>query len=214
MVDINQLVADLSMEIAGLEDRFISRWIPADPSVLPTEFEHDVKAFCVLAHAAFEEFVEEISLIVMKSAKEAWLNQRFSKTAIAILLAYQSTLNIMDDESQKQDKVFDQIRKNLDDCIAAHSIALSKNHGFSLKYLRGILTPVAIDIPEDDIQLMGSLKELTEARGSYAHSLAKQALYGQWKRAGRPMVPESARDVVSDCLALCKELANRVPLLV
>jgi hypothetical protein len=168
----------------------------------------------VLAHAAFEEFVEEISLIVMKAAKDAWLNQRFSKAAVAILLSYQSKIDIVDDESEKQDRVFDQIRKKLDDCIAAHSVALSKNHGFSLKYLRSILTPVAIDIPEDDVQLMGSLKELTEARGSYAHSLAKQALYGQWKRAGRPMVPESARDAVTDCLALCKDLANRVPALV
>lgn len=212
MSDINQLFCDLSNEIEGLEDRFISKWIPADPLVLPGEFEHDVKAFCVLAHAAFEEFVEEISLIVMKSAKDAWLNQRFSKAAVAMLLAYQSKLDVVDDESQKQDNIFDQVRKNLDDCAAAHSVALSKNHGFSLKYLRSILTPVAIDIPEGDIQLMGSLKELTEARGSYAHSIAKQALYGQWKRAGRPMVPESARDAVSDCLNLCKELANRAPL--
>jgi hypothetical protein len=214
MADLNQLLAGLSGEIAGLETRFISKWIPADPSVLPSEFEHDVKAFCVLAHAAFEEFVEEISLIVMKSAKDAWLNQRFSKAAMAMLLAYQPKLEIVEDESQRQERIFDQIRKHLDDCVAAHSIALSKNHGFSLKYLRSILTPVAIDIPEDDIQMMASLKELTEARGSYAHSLAKQALYGQWKRAGRPMVPESARDAVSDCLALCKELANRGHLLV
>lgn len=214
MVDINQLFTDLSTEIAGLENRFISKWMPADPLVPPGDFEHDVKAFCVLAHAAFEEFVEEISLIVVKAAKDAWLHQRFSKAAVAMLLAYQSKLEIVDDESKKQDKLFDQIRKKLDDCATAHSIALSKNHGFSLKYLRSILTPVAIDIPEDDIQMMGSLKELTEARGSYAHSLAKQALYGQWKRAGRPMVPESARDTVADCLSLCRELANRVPPLV
>jgi len=211
MADINQLFTDLSTEIAGLEARFISKWIPADPSVPPSDFEHDVKAFCVLAHAAFEEFVEEISLTVMKSAKDSWLSQKFSKAAVAMLLAYQSKLDIVDDENEKQVKIFDQIRKRFDECVAAHSTALSKNHGFSLKYLRSILTPVAIDIPEDDIQMMGSLKELAEARGSYAHSRAKQALYGQWKRAGRPMVPESARDAVTDCLSLCKELASRVP---
>lgn len=209
MTDIEKLFNDLSVEISGLEARFISRWIPAEPSVQPEDFEHDVKAFCVLAHAAFEEFVEEISLIVMKAAKQAWLNQKFSKSAIALLLAYQSRLNIVEDAGERQDKIFDQIRNGLDDCASAHSAALSKNHGFSLKYLRSILTPVAIDIPEDDIQMMSSLTELTEARGSYAHSLAKQALYGQWKRAGRPMVPESARDAVSDCLALCQELATR-----
>lgn len=214
MADINQLFENLRMEIEGLENRFISKWMPADPLVPPEDFEHDVKAFCVLAHAAFEEFAEEISLIVVKAAKDAWLHQKFSKAAVALLLAYHSKLDIIDEESQKQDKTFDQVRKKLDECAAAHSVALSKNHGFSLKYLRSILTPVAIDIPEDDIRLMGALKELTEARGSFAHSLAKQARYGQWKRAGRPMVPESARDTVADCLQLCSELANRVPPLI
>jgi hypothetical protein len=214
MADANQLLADLSKEISELEARFISKWIPADPSVPPEEFEHDVKAFCVLAHAAFEEFVEEISLVVMRTVKDAWRNQKFSRATIAMLLAYESRLDIIDVENEKQDRVFDQIRKKLDECVAAHSVALSKNHGFSLKYLRSILTPVAIDLPEDDIRMMGALKDLTEARGSYAHSLAKQALYGDWKRAARPMVPESARDTVSDCLALCKELVNRVPILV
>lgn len=211
MANIQQLFAELTEEIEGLESRFIFKWLPADPSVLPGDFEYDVKAFCVLAHAAFEEFAEEISLTAVKAAKDAWSNQKFSKAAVAMLLAYGSKLDIVDNESVKQDKLFDQIRKKLDDCGAAHSIALSKNNGFSLKYLRNILTPVAIDIPEDKVQMMASLKELTEARGSYAHSLAKQALYGQWKRADRPMVPESARDTVADCLKLCNELANRVP---
>lgn len=211
MADVNQLLKDLEAEIEGLNNRFVSKWIPADPTVEPEKFEHDIKAFCVLAHAAFEEFVEEISLMVVKIAKDAWLNQKFSKAAVAMLIFYQAGLDVLDEEGMQQEKVFDQIRKRLDDCASAHSVALSKNHGFSLKYLRNILTPVAIDIPEDDVQLMASLKELTEARGSYAHSLAKKALYGQWKRAGRPMVPESARDTVADCLKLCAELAKRVP---
>lgn len=210
MADVNQLLTDLQSEIAGLEGRFISKWLPADPTIQPEAFEHDVKAFCVLAHAAFEEFAEDIALIVVQAAKDAWLNQRFSKASVAMLLAYSSKLDIVEEEATKQSKVFDQIRTKLDECAAAHSVALSRNHGFSLKYLRNILTPVAIDIPEDDVQLMASLRDLTEARGSYAHSLAKRAIYGQWKRAGRPMVPEAARDTVADCLKLCSELAKRV----
>lgn len=214
MADVNQLLAELKLEITGLEGRFILQWLPADPLVQPELFEHDVKAFCVLAHAAFEEFAEEISLIVVKTAKDAWLNQKFSRASIAMLLAYQSKLEIIEEEGTKQNKVFDQIRTKLDECVAAHSVALSKNHGFSLKYLRNILTPVAIDIPEDNVQLMASLKDLTEARGSYAHSLAKKAHYGQWKRAGRPMVPEAARETVDDCFTLCTELAKRVHALI
>jgi len=211
MADINQLQTELENEISQLEARFISKWLPADPAVQPDDFEYDVKAFCVLAHAAFEEFVEEISMTVMALAKDSWLTQRFSKATIAILLAYESKLEIIEDVAEKQDRIFDQIRKRLDECAAAHSTVISKNHGFAIKYLRKILTPIAIDIPEDDVQMMGSLKELAEARGSYAHSLAKKALYGQWRRAKRPMVPEAARDVVADCLKLCKELRSRVP---
>lgn len=63
------------------------------------------------------------------------------------------------------------------------------------------LLPVGIDIP-DSVKHIALLKDLAGARGSYAHTRAHRALYGQWKRAGRPMEPEKAKTAVHDCLEL------------
>lgn len=197
-----ELKAVLVAEIELLEERFMQRWTPALPEHQPDDFQHDVKAYCVLAHAAFEEFAEDASLLALQNARDAWLSKRFSPATVALLGAYKFVLNISDDEGVEQDRIFDQVRHALDAHIDRHSKSIANNHGFSLKYLRSILLPVGIDIP-DSVKHIASLKDLAEARGSYAHTRAHRALYGQWKRAGRPMEPEKAKTAVHDCLELC-----------
>ena len=203
-----ELRDQLKEEIALLHGRFLNKWLPAQPQDSPEDYQHDVKAFCVLAHAVFEEFAEDIALNAVNYVKSAWLAKQFTPATAALLAAYQFKLNICEDEDTSQERIFDQVRKGLDECTSRHSIALSQNHGFSLKYLRGMLTPIGIDVP-DDLKLMASLRELADARGSYAHSRAHRALYGQWKRAGRPMGPEKASETVLDCLELCEKILGR-----
>lgn len=207
MPTIAELQQELKTEIDALEERFLKDWLPAQPEHTPNDYQHDVKAYCVLAHAAFEEYAEEISLVALKTAEDAWTSKEFSKTTISLLLFYSAKLEVTEEEDEPQERIFDLIRKGIGECKAKHSNALSNNHGFSLKYLRKIFTPVGVDIP-DTVKLMESLRELAEARGSYAHSQAKQAMYGQWKRANRPMEPEKAKVAVSDCIELCEHLAK------
>lgn len=209
MPTVADLQKELTAEINALETRFLSRWIPAQPSHFPDDFQHDVKAYCVLAHAAFEEFVEDLSLAALTAAKNAWSSKKFSVSTVSLLLSYGGLVTASEDEETSQDRIFDQVRKAIDDCVDRHSKILANNHGYSLKYLRKILTPIGVDIPAD-IRLMASLRELADARGSYAHSQAKRAMYGEWKRADRPMAPEKAKTAVGDCLDLCKQLAGEV----
>ena len=204
-----ELKTDLDVEIAQLDKRFIDAWIPALPHHAPDDFQHDVKAYCVLAHAAFEEFVEDASLIAVKNAREAWLQKKFSPATVALLATYGFSLDINGDEKVEQERIFDQVRKALDDHIDLHSKSISNNHGFSLKYLRAMLLPVGVDVP-DSVKHIASLKDLAEARGSYAHTRAHRALYGQWKRAGRPMEPEKAKAVVHDCIELCSLVIQKL----
>jgi hypothetical protein len=203
------LLAALEAQVSTLESKFLVQWIPAQPAHTPSAFEHDVKAYCVLAHAAFEEFVESISMLAASEARDAWLARKPYLPVKALLLAYDFRLSILEDESEPQDRFFDQVRKGLDDCISKHSRALENNHGFSRRYLRSVLTPVAIDVPEDP-SWMSSLTELSEARGSYAHKIAADALYGRSRKAQRPMTPEKAKQTVQDCLNLCREIKSRV----
>lgn len=208
MATIDSLLDDLTKEIAALKDHFLKRWLPAAPEHGPDDFQHDVKAYCVLTHAAFEEFAENLSTLAAKEAQAAWLAKKYHSGAFALLSAYSFKLNIVAEETQDQDRYFDQFRFGLEDCIRRHSDALHNNHGFSLKYLRSILTPVGIDVPTNPA-LMESLRDLAEARGSYAHTTAKLGLYGRRASAKRPMSPEDAKAAVDDCVQLCNELANR-----
>jgi hypothetical protein len=198
----------LSSELSVLEGKFLGAWLPANPAHAPNEYEYDVKAYCVLAHAAFEEFVEDLSLLAIGAAKDAWFTRRFSFATICLLSAYGFSVDIVADDDASQERVLDQIREGLLASAGDHSTALSKNHGFSMRYLRGMLTPVGIDIP-DTLKAVESLRTLSKARGSFAHGKSRMALYGDWKQADRPMSPEQAQLAVRDCFELCEELGRR-----
>lgn len=209
MPTFTDLKTELYSEIKSLDERFLESWIPALPEHSPDDFQHDVKAYCVLAHAVFEEFAEEVSLVAVKSARAAWLGKKFSPATVALLGAYGFKLEVSDNEEEAQERIFDQVRVALDAHIDRHSKSISSNHGFSLKYLRSMFLPVGIDVP-DSVKHMESLRELADARGSYAHTRANRALYGQWKRADRPMEPKKAKIAVHDCLELCDLVIERL----
>lgn len=199
----------LDTELSSLHKRFIDRWVPADPLFGPADFEHDVKAYCVLAHAAFEEFVEELSILAMDSALLAWNARRFSCGSIALLCGYKRTIEFVNSDVDNQARIRDQVDTGMAKSVSSHHYAISQNHGFSRAYLRALFTPVGIDIPEDP-SLLQSLSELAEARGSFAHSRSNSAHFGKRKSAKRPMTPERAQVIVESCLQLCAALARRV----
>ncbi len=87
--------------------------------------------------------------------------------------------------------MFDKIKRKF-------STDVHNNHGISLKYLRNLLIPVAINIKED-VKLKGSLQKLASERGEYAHRrLIKTVL-----------APEDARDYVTDCLEFCEDVKTK-----
>lgn len=208
MFSIENLQDGLKANIAEIQKSFIEKYIPADPSHTPDVYQHDVKAYCILSHAIFEEFVEIISLEIMKNVADTWLNSRLlSDALLALCIFYNVGLVAEENEDETQDRAFDGLRAAIDRAKDAHSKAVFNNHGFSLKYLRKVLTPVAIDITSD-AKYTNSLRILADARGSFAHTIAKSAFFTDSKRAKRPMTPESARDVVSDCLELCLQISQ------
>jgi len=68
MVDIDALHKELTSHVDELTQKFLATYIPADPSIPPESYAHDVKAYCMLSHAAFEEFFEGIALSLTEYA--------------------------------------------------------------------------------------------------------------------------------------------------
>ena len=164
MSEFEKLLDRLKTDIEELNKTFIRRFIKKRTARL--NYEHHVKAYCVLCHAALEEYFEDIAREVMNQYLEEWANSgKYTDTLVTFVSHYG--------------------KKFLAD--------VDKNHGISLKYLKRLLEPIAIEIT-DDIKL-NSLSTLARERGKYAH-----------KRGKRVLAPESAKDCVDDCLELCEEV--------
>lgn len=185
--------------VAKLEAKFVTIHIPTNPSDTPDKYELDVRAFCVLAHAAFEDFVERVALRVVSTACDSWLTKRQINDVLLLLLAWSGQkLKIDDDEKTSETSCFDYLRPILEESKNAFARAIHNNHGVSKLYLRELLTPASINLSNDP-NWQNSLGKLAEGRGEYAHK-------GTVKKV---MSPEDAKKHVDDVLALCKDIRDK-----
>lgn len=206
---------ELKEHIIELRKKFIDGYIPAQPAHTPDIFGHEVQAFCLLAHAAFEHFVEKISLLASNQAVDNFVSKNsVSHPLLALSLFYKSSIEHAE-EKQAQDSNFMLLKEAVETANKAHGKAIFLNHGFSLEYLRKSLTPIGVNIPKDP-RFESSLKILTDARGSFAHTLSKGTNYFENKgraKSPRILTPEDARDSASDCQELCISIARQVKLM-
>ena len=203
MNEFEKLLTELREHIEELEETFIRQFIkkretePHEPIELD-EYKHHVKAYCVLCYAAIEEYFEKIALKVMHQCLDEWVSLRKYTDTLVTLVSYcKQTLQIDSDENTKETTVFEYQKDIFDHVKQIFSIHVHNNHGISLKYLRGLLIPVGIDIKED-IRLKSSLNKLARERGKYAH-----------QRAEHPLSPEDARNYVNDCLELYEDVKTK-----
>src|ERR1700749_3610873 len=108
MAILDELESELDSQIRLISDEFLSRYLPAKPEEGPDVYHQHIKAFCILAHAAFEEFVERVSLALMVNTIENWYKDRsLGPPLIALLLFYGRRLEAVDNEDDDQKRNFD-----------------------------------------------------------------------------------------------------------
>lgn len=210
--DIETLENELIDHIAALKKKFIDSYIPAQPEHTPDIFNHDVQAYCVLAHASFEHFIERVSICAVEEAVERWINKREASDLILALCTFYEKKIVHSPEKEQQETCFKLLKSAIESAKTSHSNAIFMNHGFSLEYLRKSLTPISVNVPKA-AKFEASLKSLTDARGTFAHTLSKDANYFENKgrsKATKVMTPEGARDAVEDCLELCTNISEQV----
>ncbi|MFD1797052.1 hypothetical protein FQV27_15680 [Paracoccus aurantiacus] len=201
MSEFDDLYDELSVELTNIEQRFLERYFPVDPSHTPDVFEYDVKSYCILSHASFEEFLEMMAEKILSKVESEFLSRQISLATASLLLSYATNWS-QGGESNAFDTCFDAVRKAISDCKSKHSATLKDNHGFALKYMLKVLNPVGINPPNDSLKL-DSASKLAKARGSFAHRKSKNAMYGEYRSTTRPLAPEDARKIVADCLQIC-----------
>lgn len=200
MDKINELYNHLESYLNSIKSKFIDQYLPAKPGDTPDMYRDDVKAYCLLSHALFEDFYEKVALTVMEVSIERYRTKAEITKPLLTMLSYSNTRFPIEEKIDKKmgfnpnNKAFDRIRKTLEDTKAQISTEIENNHGMSIKYLPSILLPVHINITSDPI-ILGSLSELAKARGEYAHG-----------RADYTIAPERSVEIVEDCLRLCENV--------
>src|ERR1044072_31968 len=198
MQDAESLFHDLTINVARLEDTFINTFL-LEAKAKPEQYDLPVRAYCVLSHAALEEYFEGIALYVMKQSINDYVLHKRVRDSLLTLTAFNKLeLKVNEDETTDETRTYDIIRPMLEDAKTRFSHSVHKNQGISLKYLRRLLNPVAEDIKQDS-NLKNSLMQLAKERGTFAH-----------KGAARKVIsPEDAKNYVNDCLELCRDIKDK-----
>jgi len=199
MVKVDDLFIDLSTHLDDYQQRFITPYLPADPNIGPEVYELDVKAFCLLAHAAFEQYFEQLCLHMMGCAISKWIDSKTITDSLTMLLCrYGFRIELSEDDKGPETTIYDHLRHLAEDVKRRYSNDIHNNHGISPKYLRAMLVPVAIDFTPNP-NTANSLCKLSQERGEYAHRCF----------ARRCLAPEDAANYVTDCLSLAEEVRNK-----
>src|SRR5690242_3500677 len=132
MTDYSRIFTAVQGHVDALETKFIRPHLPLAAATSPDTYDLDVRAFCVLAHAAFEQFVEDVCVGLVQDASEAWLyNQCCSQPLLALLAFQRDRLPIDQDETKPEVSFFTHIRlaspesRRLNQ-IPAHNAALGR----------------------------------------------------------------------------------------
>lgn len=199
MTDYSSLFASLLAHVNALEAKFILPHLPLGAATNPNSYDLDVRAFCVLAHAAFEQFVEDVCVGLAQDASRAWLYNHCCSHSLMALLAFQSDrLLIEEDEAKPETSFFTHIRLASEKAFSAFSKYLRiQNHGVSVKYLRHMLLSVGLEVP-DNARWLGSLNQLAGQRGDSAHKFHVKKIPS----------PDDAKIWVQDCMEMFAKIRD------
>jgi hypothetical protein len=152
----------------------------------------------VLAHGAFERFVEGLALWALERVVDGWTLKKRATPSTASMLWYATTPSAPE-EGAKSESAFDRIRKGLALEKQAMSAAINTNNGISIRHLQALFYRLGVNVPDDAV-LASSLEKLVAMRHQWAH----QYHYG----AKVVTSAADAKKVVDDCLAFADRLAS------
>lgn len=196
---IDDALNQLELYLLEVEEKYLKTHLGT--TEIPSEYMFDVKSYCILCHAAFEEFVENICFALMNELSENYiLHQRISYSTLCLLHFEGNAEDVNEDNWNDNQRLFDYFKNKLGIVKSSYSkFVMEKNHGVGLKYLKKLLIPIGLDIPQDPVQ-QNSLKQLANFRGGYAHTS---------RRVATTLSPEDALRYVYDVYAMMKEIATK-----
>lgn len=196
--NLEVLFITLQDYLLDLEIKFIDPI--KDKTFLELEDELNVKSYCVLSHAAFEEFAESIALQALNDIADKFINEQKICYGLCTLLHFK-----IHKISQPEDVeiTFDYLTDKLKEIKSELSKLITvDNHGVSTKYLKKMLIPLGIDVSREKT-LIGSLEQLAVHRGVLAHKFSSS-------RIKTIPSPKDLINYVEDSADLMKKLYQQI----
>ncbi|MCG9565939.1 HEPN domain-containing protein [Vibrio chagasii] len=167
-------------------------------------WERDKKSLILFTHAALENYIEVISLLMLEDAEHHFIyNRTVNETLLHLIWTKcnhkpnfndeewdQSNRELLVDEVKELSKTFrNEVQKN--------------NHGIKLKNLNNLLRTVALELPKSSV-LRSALDDLTDLRGEFAHRFLERGTKAQ--RIKNSKGPEEIQKVVINSYRLAYRL--------
>jgi len=201
-MSLDDSFAELENNLGRLESRYLS---PHLNDVLAEGSELDVKSYCILSHALFEQFIENVCSTVANFSKSSWdTPERVVTRPLLNMVGFHGPrCSTEAGASETTRRGCDVLRRSVDEAVKSYlTYVRQENHGITAAHLRKMLWPVAIEIP-DEMRYEVSLAQLTKNRGFHAHGYDIKKIIS----------PQEALNWVKDCKDLCREIkddANRL----
>lgn len=199
---MQEALDNLKETIEELKAKYID--VHTDPLEPIENYRLDVKSFCVLSHAAFEEYIEDICLKVLAEIFDKYRSTgRFSFSTLC-LLHFSSAEKLDDEKWPDSQNLYDYLLKKIEHAKQTMSTEIMQNnHGIGMKYLKKMLLPLGLNLPSDD-KSVNSLKNLAKYRGGYAHTS---------RRFVKVVTPNDAQVCVDDVYNMCETLCSQARLI-
>lgn len=187
----------LIYSIKTIEQHFLSKYLGKDITD-QTIYNLDVRAYCLLVHASFEEYFENIALTILDNSIDNYLKSKTINDCLLSLIHFKCNQGKVNETIPL--KTFDYMRDRFADAKTSLSKEITMlNHGISLEHLNKLFYPLAIDI-DDDPRLTYSLGRLWKERGAYAHKGTNTIQ--------KILSPKEAIEIVEDVTKLASILNN------
>lgn len=206
--DIDTALDNLKEIYEKLRGRYIEKHIQ-NPSSTEDEFSLDVKSFCILLHAALEDYIEGISIFSCTAALEKYVNEGVATLPLIFSLHHSGVLK----SRVKEKDIINAIPKSHDDFIkdSAGEVrgyivnnAIS-NNGINLKYLNEMLHLIGIHFDTSSPNFHDWVS-LADFRGDYAHAVIFN--HGKKPALNKVLSPESADQKGESCILFAEELCD------
>lgn len=146
--------------------------VPESECVSPLD-HLKVQSYVLLAHAAFEQYIEEIVTVVSREAhSQLKKNDRVCRAMLS-LVASEAMQQVDDDVARRKIKssVATDLLGFASSAVANLTLDIQANHGVTTADQRKLLLQIGVDPEEVDLTVSAALNAFGTKRGSIAHKV-------------------------------------------